>query len=60
MIEIVCSRFSRSIDFLLRKIFHSIDDYEFVNQGTLLDVFNNAHKRGLFDNLEEFRIMKDL
>jgi len=33
---------------------------EFENQGTLVDVVNNAHKRGLFEDVEELRIMKDV
>ena len=48
------------IDFLIRKIFRTLDEYEFENQGTLVDVVNNAHKRGLFENIEELRIMKDV
>ncbi len=58
--EILCSRYSRGIDFLIRKMFRTIDAYEFENQGTLIDIVNNAHKRGLFDNIEELRIMKDV
>lgn len=58
--ETLCSRYSRGIDFLIRKIFRTLDEYEFENQGTLVDVVNNAHKRGLFDNVEELRIMKDI
>lgn len=58
--EILCSRYSRSIDFLIRKIFRTIDEFEFENQGTLVDVVNNAHKRGLFEDIEELRIMKDV
>ena len=58
--EILCSRYSRGIDFLVRKIFRTIDAYEFENQGTLVDVVNNAHKRGLFEDIEELRIMKDV
>lgn len=58
--EILCSRYSRGIDFLIRKIFRTIDEFEFENQGTLVDVVNNAHKRGLFDDIEELRIMKDV
>jgi hypothetical protein len=58
--ETLCSRYSRSIDFLIRKIFRSIDEYEFENQGTLVDVVNNAHKRGLISNVEEMRLMKDI
>ena len=59
-LETLCSRYSRSIDFLIRKIFRTLDEYEFENQGTLIDVVNNAHKRGLFDNVDELRIMKDI
>ena len=58
--ENLCSRYSRGIDFLIRKLFRTIDEYEFENQGTLVDVVNNAHKRGLIDNIEELRIMKDV
>ena len=58
--ETLCSRYSRGIDFLIRKIFRTLDEYEFENQGTLVDVVNNAHKRGLFEDIEELRIMKDV
>ena len=58
--EILCSRYSRGIDFLVRKVFRTIDAYEFENQGTLVDVVNNAHKRGLFEEIEELRMMKDV
>jgi hypothetical protein len=36
--ETLCSRYSRGIDFLIRKIFRTLDEYEFENQGTLVDV----------------------
>ena len=58
--ETLCSRYARGIDFLIRKIFRSIDAYEFENQGTLVDVINNAHKRGLIKDIEEIRLMKDI
>ena len=58
--ENLCSRFSRMIDFLVRKIFRSIDAVEFENQGTLIDTVNHAHKRGLFENIETIRQIKDL
>ncbi len=48
------------MDFLIRKIFRTLDEYEFENQGTLVDVINNAHKRELFEDIEELRIMKDI
>ena len=58
--ETLCSRYARGIDFLIRKIFRTLDEYEFENQGTLVDVVNNAHKRELFEDIEELRIMKDV
>jgi hypothetical protein len=58
--ETLCARYGRSIDFLIRKIFRTLDEYEFENQGTLIDVVNNAHKRGLFEDIDELRIMKDV
>lgn len=58
--ETLCSRYSRGIDFMIRKIFRTLDEYEFENQGTLIDVVNNAHKRELFQDIEELRIMKDI
>jgi len=58
--ETLCSRYSRSIDFLIRKVFRTIDTYEFENQGSLIDVVNNAHKRGIIDDIDKLRIMKDV
>lgn len=58
--ETLCSRYARSIDFLIRKMFRTLDAYEFEDQGTLVDVVNRAHKRGLFEDIEQVRLMKDL
>jgi len=58
--ETLCSRYGRSMDFLIRKMFRTLDTYEFENQGTLVDVVNNAHKRGLFEDIDELRMMKDI
>jgi predicted transposase/invertase (TIGR01784 family) len=56
--ETLCGRYSRGIDFLIRKLFRTIDEYEFENQGTLIDVVNNAHKRGLFEKFFSFPLAK--
>jgi hypothetical protein len=58
--ETLCSRYSRAIDYLIRKMFRTIDAYEFESQGTLIDTVNNAHKRGLFEDIETLRLMKDI
>jgi len=39
---------------------YSIDEFEFENQGTLIDVVNNAHKQNLFQNIDQLRLMKDM
>ena len=60
LFETLSSRYSRTIDFLIRKYFRSIDLYEFENPGSLIDVVQHAHKRGLVENIDELRLMKDL
>jgi len=59
-LETLCSRFSRSIDYLIRKVFRSIDDVEFENQGTLIDIINHAEKRGLIKSVEQMRTLKEI
>ena len=58
--ETLCNRYSRGIDFLIRKIFRTLDEFEFENQGTLIDVVNHAHKRNLFQDIDQLRLMKDM
>jgi len=58
--ETLCSRYARSIDFLIRKFYRTLDLFEFENSGTLIDVVNKAHKRGLLGDIDELRMMKDL
>jgi len=60
LFETLCSRYARGVDFLIRKVFRTIDAYEFENQGTLIDTVNNADKRGLISDVETLRIMKDI
>lgn len=58
--ENLCSRFSRTVDFLVRKVFRAIDAAEFETQGSLIDVINKAHKRELFESVDVMRDLKDL
>lgn len=58
--ETLCGRFARTIDFLIRKVFRSIDAVEFDTQGTLIDTVNRAHKRGIFENMEEITQLRDI
>jgi hypothetical protein len=58
--ENLCSRFSLMINFLVRKMFRSIDAVEFENQGILINTVNHAHKQGLFESIDVVREIKDL
>jgi len=60
ILETLSSRFARTLDFLVRKYWRALDSLEFENQGTLVDVVNRAEKRKFFDEIEQFREMKDL
>lgn len=58
--ETLSGRFARSIDFLVRKVFRSLDDFEFEPQGTLIDTVNNAYKRNLISDINIFNSIRDL
>ena len=59
-IETLTSRYARTSDIIIQKIFRSIDKVEFEESGTMIDVINRAHKRGLFDSIDQIRTIKDL
>jgi len=58
--ETLCARYARSIDFLIRKFYRTLDAFEFEESGTLIDIIHRAHKRGLIDSVEEMRLLKEL
>lgn len=58
--EALNSRFARTVDMLIHKVYRSIDSVEFIEGGTLIDVMNRADKRKLIDSVQEMRIFKDL
>ena len=45
--ENLTSRYSRTIDLIVNKVFRSIDYVELEDSGTLIDVVNRAEKREL-------------
>lgn len=59
-IETLTSRYARTSDIIIQKVFRSIDKVELEDSGTMIDVINRAHKRGLFDSVDEIRRIKDL
>jgi len=58
--ETLTSRFARTSDMVLQKAFRSLDKIEFEKEGTLLDVLNRAHKRGLIESIDEVREIREL
>lgn len=58
--ETLCSRYSRTCDILINKVFRSLDYVELENPGSLIDIVNRAHKRNFFDNIDTIRLLKDL
>jgi len=59
-LENLSSRFARTIDILINKMYRAIDRVEMVAQGTLIDTINNAEKRNLIDSVEQARTLKDI
>ncbi len=58
--EAFTSRFARAVDLLIHKVYRSIDNVEFIEGGTLIDVMNRAEKRKLIDSTREMRLLKDM
>jgi len=59
-LENLSSRFARTVDILINKMYRAIDRVEMVAQGTLIDTINNAEKRNLIDSVEQARTLKDI
>ncbi len=58
--ENLTSRYARTSDLILRKVFRSIDAMELEDSGTLIDTVNRAEKRGLVDSGTRVRELKNL
>jgi hypothetical protein len=59
-LEALAGRFARLVDLLLQKLMRALDRFEFEETGSLLDTANRAVKRGLVDDVEILRELKDL
>jgi uncharacterized protein YutE (UPF0331/DUF86 family) len=59
-VETLTSRYARTSDILIQKIFRSIDKVELEDRGTMIDVINRADKRRLFESVDEIREIRDL
>ncbi|MDY0189372.1 MAG: hypothetical protein RBR22_01445 [Desulfuromonas sp.] len=58
--ETLTSRFARTADILIQKIYRSIDLFEMETPGTMIDIVNRAHKRGIINSPDDIRNIKDL
>lgn len=58
--EALTSRFARVVDILIQKLYRTIDYVELEGHGSLIDIVNRAHKRGLIGDVDTIRQLKDL
>ncbi len=58
--EAFTSRFARAVDLLVNKVLRSLDRLELKPEGSLLDVVNQAEKRGFISRAADLREMKDV
>ncbi|MES2615077.1 MAG: hypothetical protein V4591_06665 [Bdellovibrionota bacterium] len=60
MIEVFTARFSRLVDLLLKKAYRSLDTFELLEGGSLIDVVHRAEKRGIVHSLVQVRTLRDV
>lgn len=58
--EALTSRYARTSDMVLQKLFRGLDAIELEDGGTLLDALNRAEKRGLINSADAFREIREL
>jgi hypothetical protein len=58
--ENLTSRYARTTDLLIGKVFRSIDWVELMNSGSIIDAANGAEKRGIVDSVSDLRDLKDI
>lgn len=58
-VEAFMSRFSRTSDILIKKVFRAIDAVELEQSGSLIDSANRAEKRGIIDSVSTIRIIRE-
>ena len=58
--ENLVSRYARTIDVIVNKVFRSIDAVELEDGGTMIDVVNRAEKRELVQSADRVRDLKGL
>ena len=56
--EALTSRFARLNDFLVQRLFRTLDQFELADEGTALDRLQRAEARGLIDSAHRWREMR--
>lgn len=59
-LDALTSRFARLSDILIQKVFRAIDAVELVDEGSLLDRLNRAHRRKIIHSVDDFRNIREL
>jgi len=59
-LENLSSRFARVVDILINKLYRAIDVAELLEAGSLIDTINRAVKRGLLEDNQTARTLKDI
>jgi hypothetical protein len=59
-LETLTSRFARTSDMIIQKVFRAIDKVELTEGGSLIDVINRACKREIINSTDEIREIRDL
>jgi len=58
-IEAFTSRFARVVDLISRRVLRALDQYEFLEPGTLIDIANRAEKREIIPSAGWLRELTD-
>ena len=58
--EALTSRFARTSDILIQKIFRLLDIIELESPGSIIDIINRAEKRGLISSAAKFKEIRRL
>ena len=56
--ETLAFRFARRNDFLLQRVFRTLDQIELADEGTVLDRLQRAEARGLISSAERWRELR--
>jgi len=59
-LENLSSRFARVVDILINKVYRAIDVAELLETGSLIDTINRAVKKGLLEDNQTARTLKDI